>query len=74
MSDDDITFGDFDPDDAVDHEPADPEQVAIRLHELRKREGFEVQAWQDLTPADRGALVQMIAVLLAWLRRQGSHP
>lgn len=28
-------FGDWEPDDALDHEPADPEQVAMRLHRLR---------------------------------------
>lgn len=67
-------FGDFDDDDALDTEPADPEQVARRIHELRKREGFEVQAWDDLTAHDKGALIQIVVVLLAWLRRQGSHP
>lgn len=28
-------FGDIEPDDAYDHEPADPEQVAMRLHRFR---------------------------------------
>lgn len=66
-------FGDFDDDDALDHEPADPEQVARRIHELRLREGFEIVAWQDLPAADRGALIQIVVVVLAWLRRQGAE-
>jgi hypothetical protein len=28
-------FGDFDSDDAVDLEPPDPEQVAMKLHQFR---------------------------------------
>lgn len=71
MSDD---FGDFDDDDALDTEPADPEQVARRLHALRRREGFEVEDWDDLDEGERLALVAIIAALLSWLRRQGSHP
>jgi hypothetical protein len=67
-------FGDLDPDDVVDTEPADPEQVARRLHRLRRREGFEIEEWDELDAGERGALVQIIAVLLAWLRRSGAHP
>lgn len=70
MSDD--TFGDFDDDDALDTAPADPEQVARRLHELRRREGFELVPWDELDADERGALVQLVVVLLAWLRRQRS--
>lgn len=70
MSDD---FGDFDDDDVIDHEPADPEQVARRIHELRLREGFEMTPWEHLNAAERGVLIQIIVVLLAWLRRQGSN-
>lgn len=66
-------FGDLDDDDVFGTEPADAEQVARRLHELRQREGFEITDWDTLTDSDRGALVQMIVVLLAWLRRQGSN-
>jgi hypothetical protein len=66
-------FGDLDDDDVVGTEPADAEQVARRLHELRLREGFEITDFDTLADSDRGALVQMIVVLLAWLRRQGSN-
>ena len=67
-------FGDFDESDAYDTAAADPEQVARKLHQLRRREGFEIAEWSDLTPADRTALVLIVAALLAWLRRQGAHP
>lgn len=71
MSDD---FGDFDEDDAFGTEPADPEQVARRLHEMRRREDLEDIDWDDLTPAQRGVLTTLMLVLLAWLKRQGAHP
>jgi hypothetical protein len=67
-------FGDFDDDDALDVAPADPEQVARRLHELRRREGFEIEPWENLDAVERLALVQVVVALLTWLHRQGSHP
>jgi len=68
------TFGDFDADDALDTEPADPEQVARKLHDLRRGEGFELSRWEDLADGERAALVRIVVAVLAWLRRQGSHP
>lgn len=65
-------FGDWDPDDAVGHEPADPVQVAIEVHKLRRADGFEAVDWDDLSAGDRGALVQIVTVLLGWLHEQGS--
>ena len=51
-------FGDFDPDDAVDHEPADPEQIARKLHELQvffdRLAGGTLPAFDDLD-SDRQA-------------------
>lgn len=70
----DTTFGDFDEDDAFDLEPADPEQVARKLHELRLLEGRETVDWDALDDVERGRLIQIIFVLLAWMLRQGSHP
>ena len=67
------TFGDFDPDDAFGTEPADPEQVARKLHEFRRQEGLEGSGWDGLTPAQRALLVLIIAKLLDLLRRQGSN-
>lgn len=65
-------FDDYEPDDAYDTEPADPEQVARKLHALRRREGLEAVDWDDLDTSERLLLVTLIARLLSWLRRQGS--
>ena len=65
-------FGDFEPDDAVDTEPADPEQVARRLHRYRRAAGMETFGWDELTIAERAARIAIIAKLLDWLRREGS--
>jgi len=46
-------FGDFDPDDAADTEPADPEQVARKLHRLREDQGLEVGRWETSTSTSR---------------------
>lgn len=67
-----MTFGDFDPADAVDVEPADPEQVAVKLQALRLAHGFTSTRWRDLTDAQRAARIALVAALLAWLRRQGA--
>jgi len=65
-------FGDFDPDDAFDTEPADAEQVARKLHQYRQERERESVSWDDLSTAERLILVAIIAKLLDWLRRQGS--
>lgn len=65
-------FGDFDPDDAWDTEPPDPEQVAMRLHKLR----LEVDAlaghaglltWDQLTPPERDLARSIGTSLVDWL-------
>jgi hypothetical protein len=66
------SFGDFEEDDAYDPSPADPEQVARRLHALRYREDLEARGWDELTPAERVLLVAIVAKLLGWLRRSGA--
>ena len=65
-------FGDFDPDDALDHEPADPEQVARKLHRLRVANGLETVRWEELSEARRVAILLVVTGLLAWMRRQGA--
>ena len=65
-------FGDFDPDDALDHEPADPEQVAIRLARFRAEEGLEPVDWSGLNDGQRAAAIRVVVRLLALLRRQGA--
>jgi len=64
-------FGDFDPDDAVDTEPADPEQVARKIQRYRE-ERLGDGAWEDLTDAGRLVRIGIIVDLLAWMRRQGA--
>jgi hypothetical protein len=70
------TFGDFDVDDALDTEPADAEQVARKLHELRLRAEVadDGRSWDELEGDERGVRIEVLVVLLAWLRRQGAHP
>ena len=63
------TVGDWDPADALGHEPADPEQVAAELHRLRAAHGLETVPWEQ---AHQGALVAVAAALLTWLREQGA--
>ncbi len=65
-------FGDFDDDDAFAHEPADAEQVARKLHQLRQREGLEGHSWDDLDLAQQTLLILIAAAVLRWLIRQGA--
>jgi hypothetical protein len=67
-------FGDFDADDALDTEPADPEQVARKLHAIRRERGLESEEWDELVEERRALLIAIVGRLLAWLRRQGSAP
>ena len=66
-------FGDFDEDDALDHEPADPEQVAIKIQQLRHREGLDTIDWDDLSEAHQARAILVVIALLAWMRRSGAH-
>jgi len=69
-------FGDWDPDDSFDHEPPDPLQVAIKLQMLRRAADLSRRVdnhdWDDLDADDREKLIEIIARLLGWLRRQGA--
>lgn len=68
MSDD---FGDIEDDDVWGTEPADPEQVARRFHDLRRERQREDVDWDSLTNGERLVLIAIVADLLAWGRRQG---
>lgn len=50
-------FGDWDDDDALDHEPPDHEQVTYKLHDLRvaldEFAGANGVKWDDLTPGEQ---------------------
>jgi hypothetical protein len=64
-------FGDFDVDDAADHEPPAPEQVAYRLHDLRVEvdalAGAEEPGWDDLTNPERSLALAIGVALVDWL-------
>lgn len=72
-------FGDSEPDDALDASApdADPEQVAIRWHEI----GAQIAAtrgearphWPELTPEQREDLVEGVVRVRVWLRDQGAR-
>jgi hypothetical protein len=67
-----IEFGDFDNDDALDTAEPDPEQVARKIHRLRLLRNRETIDWDSLSNDDRATLIDIVAHLLAWLKRQGA--
>jgi hypothetical protein len=72
-------FGDWDENDSLDTEPADPEQVAIKFQRLQnafdeladKRRRNRKPTWEELDDEDRAFAIQIMAHMLGWLRRQG---
>ena len=66
-----MTFGDFEDDDAFDVEPADPEQVARKLHGWLRDDGLELADWDVLDLAEQTLRIIIAARLLSWLRLQG---
>lgn len=65
-------FGDFDDDDAYDVEPADPEQVAAKLHGLRvaldQLAGEQdLPRWVDLLPVERALAIGIAVAIVNWL-------
>jgi hypothetical protein len=71
-------FGDFDPDDAVDHEPADPEQVGRRLHGLiaylRNEVGVELPEYDELEIAEKFRLLNTGNRIINWLAAHADNP
>jgi hypothetical protein len=71
-------FGDFDPADAFDTEPADPEQVAIKLQKLRVQldsnhpRWRRPKPWDELDEDERAIAIGIVVELITWMRRQGS--
>jgi hypothetical protein len=67
----DVFFGDFDVEDAYDTVPADPEQVARKIHGYRqlleRLIGADLPAFDDLTAAQRAALMTVGFVIVKWV-------
>lgn len=66
------TFGDFDVDDALDHEPPAPEQVAYRLHDLRLEldvlaGAAALPTWDELTAPEQDLGLAIGTALVDWL-------
>lgn len=65
-------FGDWEPLDAYDREPADPEQAARKYQRLRHDANPGVATWDDLTVHERADALAVVVLFLAWLRRSGA--
>lgn len=65
-------FGDWDPDDSVDHEPPDAEQVSMRMHQLRVEidaltGALSLATWDDLSVPERYLATAIGQALVDWL-------
>ena len=70
MSDD--TFGDWDAEDALDHEPADVEQVTFRLHRLRNEidllaGAHDLPTFDELPPESQEMALGIGDVIVRWI-------
>jgi hypothetical protein len=79
VSDTNVTFGDFEDDDAFGTEPPDPEQVAVRLHELRVlvdelTGAAGLHTWNDLTDSERELAIGLGRSLVEWLLTHQPEP
>jgi hypothetical protein len=63
-------FGDFEADDAIDTEPADPLQVAIRLRRLQRTDERE---WHELADNERAEPLEVGELIVDWIREHGPH-
>jgi len=73
----DPSFGDFEPDDAFDHEPPDPDQVARRLHRWRQLVaeliGAQLGDFDNLAPDERQRLLAVGDMIVEWLATHADH-
>jgi len=73
----DAEFGDWEQDDASDTEPADPEQVAVRVHELRgflsALSGEELAAWDALDDDEEEIAIALADRLIHFLTDDQVH-
>jgi hypothetical protein len=59
----------------VANEPDDPELVARQLHEARRYvASSRLRPWDELDADDRAVGVDLMSLILGWLRRQGALP
>ena len=57
----------------VTHEPDRPEELARHLHEARRYvASSRLPRWEDLPPDDRQVGVELMAIVIRWLQRQGA--
>jgi hypothetical protein len=57
----------------IDFEPETGEQLARTLHEARRYVATTpLPAWDDLPPDDRQIGIDLMDIILEWLRRQGA--
>ena len=57
----------------VAHEPETPEELARTLHNARRYVATSpLPAWDDLPADDRQVGIDLMAVILRWLERQGA--
>ena len=57
----------------VAHDTENPEGVARTLHNVRRYwASSRLAAWEDLPIADRTVGIELMALILGWLRRQGA--
>lgn len=55
------------------HDPDDPEDVARYLHEARRYvASSRLPRWEELAPDDRRVGIEIMALLISWLARQGA--
>lgn len=73
----DESFGDWEEGDSFDTEPADPEQVAAHVHELRgylaALSGEELEQWESLTEAEFDVAVDLGDRLITFLSTDQVH-
>jgi hypothetical protein len=60
-----MTIGDYEPDDAFDVAPPDPEQVA------RKHAEYLGDRWDRLDDGEQARRILAFGLLLGWLHRSG---
>jgi hypothetical protein len=66
------SFGDWDQDDALDHEPPAPEQVTYRLHDLRREldalaGAADLPTWDELSGPEQDLALALGATIVSYI-------